>query len=236
MVLGRHALIMLLRGRYEEAQRLIGEAGELGHFAAVPDTDRLTGTLLGQMAGDRGTAGRAAWGLPMLRAAARRMPGHFYETTLALLLLKVGRRDEAAAELHRVLPRLLAGSGPRWLGAAAHAAHVAAEVGDQEARDALYESLLPYSGRLALLGGANSSAGHVDHHLGRLALASGRADAAVTHLTAAESAQRVEGLLPGLARTLAALAQALQARGHPATRSRRAAVSPGPASSPIAWA
>ena len=215
MVLGRHALIMLLRGRYEEAQRLIGEAGELGHFAAVPDTDRLTGTLLGQMAGDRGTAGRAAWGLPMLRAAARRMPGHFYETTLALLLLEVGRRDEAAAELHRVLPRLLAGSGPRWLGAAAHAAHVAAEVGDQEARDALYESLLPYSGRLALLGGANSSAGHVDHHLGRLALASGRADAAVTHLTAAESAQRVEGLLPGLARTLAALAQALQARGAP---------------------
>ena len=213
MVLGRHALIDVLRGRYDEAEALILEVAELGHRAGVPDTDRLTSTLFGQIAADRGSPADAERNLATLRAAARRMPGHFFETTVALLLLEAGRRDEAVAELHRVLPRLLAGSGQRWLGAATHAAQVAAQVGDETARNDLYDSLLPYSGRMALWGGANSCAGPVDHQLGRLALASGRPDDAVRHLIAAEAAQRAEGLLPGLARTLAALGQALHVRG-----------------------
>ena len=214
MVLGRHALIALLRGRYDEAQRLIGEAASWG-------TGRRPGhgPPDGHPAGSDGRRPRHGRdGRMGATDSARGRPAH----ARALL------RDDAGAAAPR-------GRAPRrgGRGAAPGPPSAARRLGPAVARGggarrarrrrgrrpgragALYESLLPYSGRLALLGGANSSSGHVDHHLGRLALASGRADAAVTHLTAAESAQRAEGLLPGLARTLAALAQALQARAAP---------------------
>ena len=68
--------------------------------------------------GDPPTA-EAEAGLEVLRGSARRSPGHLYEATAARLLVALGRAAEAGLELERALPGVLAGSGPRWLGAAA---------------------------------------------------------------------------------------------------------------------
>src|SRR6185312_6589218 len=57
---------------------------------------------------------------------------------------------DARVGLERLLPRLLAGSGPRWLGAMADLAVAAAVSGDEEAAVALYDALRPYTGRLVV--------------------------------------------------------------------------------------
>jgi hypothetical protein len=80
---------------------------------------------------------------------------------------------------------------------------------------ALYDALRPYDGRLVVWAGAVATSGPVSHSLGLLATRLGRLDDAVNHLQAAVALQERIGALPGLAHSLAALADALQARGDP---------------------
>ena len=100
---------------------LIEQVAEQGRRAGLADTDRLVGTVRWAMVvlrGDPPAAGAEA-GLEQLRAFSRRSPGHLYDATAARLLVALGRAAEAGLELQRALPGVLAGSGPRWLGAAA---------------------------------------------------------------------------------------------------------------------
>jgi hypothetical protein len=127
-------------------------------------------------------------------------------------LIESGREVEAGLELERLLPAVLAGSGPRWVGAVADLAVVAAQVGEPAAAQALYDALLPYAGRLVVWGGANTITGPVDDYLGRLATHLGRPDDAVRHLDAATALEERIGALPWLARTLAARARARSGR------------------------
>ena len=152
-------MLALLRGRYDAARHFAAEVAEMGARGGVPDTARLVGTVLGPIYADCGPVAELEGGLRGFLDAARRFPGHFYEATAAMLLVEMRRLDEASAELDRVLPRLLKGSGPRWLGSAAHAAEAAAAVGDREACERLFDALGPYSGRFAIWGGANTYTG-----------------------------------------------------------------------------
>ena len=214
MATARHAMLAILRGRLDEVERLAAEVAEAGRRAGLADAEVLARTLRGQVAAERDPSSWPA-AVEMFRAYARRRPGHFYETTAAHILVGLGREDEAAAELQRLLPRVLAGSGPRWLGAAADLAAVAAATGDLAATAALYEALRPYDGRLVVWGGAVAVAGPVAHYLGLLATRLGRPDDGVRHLQAAVALQEQVGALPGLAYSLAALADALQDRAGP---------------------
>jgi tetratricopeptide (TPR) repeat protein len=236
MATARHAMLAVLRGRFEEAEGLAGRVTEAGRRAGVADTEQLAGTLRGSIAAERRDPSTWPAALELFQAYARRRPGHFYETTAARILLALGRETEAAAELQRLLPRVLTGSGPRWLGAATELAAVAAATGDPPpatgdpppatgdpaaadgdlaAAVALYQALRPYDGRLVVWGGAVATAGPVSHYLGLLATRLGRPDDAVGHLQAAVAMQEQVGALPGLAHSLAALADALAARAGP---------------------
>jgi hypothetical protein len=214
MATARHGMLAILRGRLDEVERLAAEVAEAGRRAGLADAQLLAGSLRGQVAAERDSSTWPA-AVEMFQAYARRRPGHFYETTAAHILVGLDREDEAAAELQRLLPRVLAGSGPRWLGAAADLAAVAAATGDPPAAAALYEALRPYDGRLVVWGGAVAIAGPVAHHLGLLATRLGRPDDAVRHLQAAVALQEQVGALPGLAYSLAALADAFQDRAGP---------------------
>jgi hypothetical protein len=79
----------------------------------------------------------------------------------------------------------------------------------------LYDALGPYDDRLVVWGGAVAASGPVSHYLGLLAVRLGRLDDAVGHLQAAVDLQERIGALPGLAHSLAALADALETRGDP---------------------
>jgi hypothetical protein len=90
------------------------------------------GSLYGDIALYRDPAAAAPY-IDQMRAVARRLPGHFIEATPAAWLALVGRTEEAQAEMDRILPAVLTGSGPRQLGSAAMLAVVAARTGDVSA-------------------------------------------------------------------------------------------------------
>jgi tetratricopeptide (TPR) repeat protein len=212
MVTARHAMLAVLRGRLDEASRLTREVAEAARRAGMPDADAITGTLAGSVAAERSTEADAEQGVQVLLASARRQPGHLFEATAARILVTLGRTDEAGAELDRLLPRALASSGPRWLGAMADLSAVAAGVGNADAATRLASVLAPYRGRLVVWGGANSAWGPVSHYLGLLAATLGRAEDAVRHFEEAVELEEHIGALPYLAHSLYGLAAALTAR------------------------
>jgi tetratricopeptide (TPR) repeat protein len=223
MVTARHAMLAIVRGRYDEAERLVDDVVLDGTRIGMADTQALAGTLRGAMLFERGSPEAAGPALEVLAGSARRLPGHLFEATSAGLLAFLGRHQEAAAEVERVLPRALAASGPRWLGSMAMLAFAAAESGDQRAAGQLYDALVPYAGRLAVLGGANTTIGPVSHFLGVLAARLGASDDAVRFLEDAIRLDEEIGALPFTARGLAALADALEARDRPGDRDEAAA-------------
>ncbi len=212
MVTARHAMLSIQRGRFDEAQRLTEQVAKQGLQVGLADTERLAGTLHGAIAMLRGDPSNGEHAVSELRAFARRTPGHFHDATAARVLLSLGRTAEADLELQHALPRLLSGSGPRWLGAAADLAAVAAATGNAAAAARLYEALAEYRGRLVVWAGANTTTGPVSHYLGILATQLGRTDDAVHLLEDAAALESEIGAPPWLAHTLAALADALARR------------------------
>ncbi|WP_170208461.1 ATP-binding protein [Micromonospora pisi] len=210
VVLARQAMLATVRGRLDVAATLAAEVGVRGRQAGLNDTDRLVASLYGRIGMIRGAIGSSAEDLQIL---ARRLPGHFFEATAARSLAESGRDVEAALELERVLPAVLSGSGPRWVGALADLAMVAARLGEPASAQALYEALLPYQGRLVVWGGANTITGPVDDYLGRLATRLGRPDQALSHLDSAIALERRIGALPWLAATLVVRAGVLGGHG-----------------------
>jgi len=112
---------------------------EAARRAGMPDADAIIGTLAGLVAAERGTETEFEQGVQVLLASARRQPGHLFEATAARIVAMRGRTTEADAELDRLLPRALAASGPRWLGAMADLSVVAAEVANADASARLAE-------------------------------------------------------------------------------------------------
>jgi hypothetical protein len=112
MATARHAMLVILRGRFDQASALIKDVHASGHRAGVPDTDLLTETLHGAISMERDPVTEGPRAAEVLLAAARHRPGHYFEATAALVLLGIGREAEARSELDRVLPRVLTGSGP----------------------------------------------------------------------------------------------------------------------------
>jgi len=220
MATARHAMLAVLRGRFDQAIELTREVAAAARRAGMPDAEAITGTLAGSVAAERGSSADAEMGVRELLAAAVRQPGHLFEATAARILVMLGRTAEAGAELDRLLPRALAASGPRWLGAMADLSVVAAGVGEADAAARLADTLAPYRGRLVVWGGANSTWGPVSHYLGLLAAATGKTEDAVRHFEEAVELEEQIGALPYLAHSLDGLAAALTARAGPGDAGR----------------
>ncbi|MFC3500080.1 AAA family ATPase [Micromonospora krabiensis] len=217
VALSRHAVLALVRGRLEAAEALIAEVSQAGRRIGLADTDRLTATLAGRLATLRGDA---ASQVEPLRELSRKLPGHFFEVTAARALAESGRVAEALLDVERLLPALLRGAGPRWVGAVADLALVASYGAAPAASQALYDALAPHAGRLVVWGGANTITGPVDDYLGRLAAHLGRRDEAAAHFDRAIAQEERLGALPWLASTLAA-------RGRPGDVGRARTIADG---------
>jgi hypothetical protein len=221
MATARHAMLATLRGRFSAAAQLIEQVAAEGRRAGLPDTDRLVWTLNAEIAFYHGPAA-APFTVDDLLSLARRLPGHLMEANVAAWLMLTGRTQEAQAEMGRVLPAVLAGSGPRQVGAAAMLAYVAAQAGDAAAAQ-LREALLPYRGRLAVFGGANTCLGPVSFFLGLLATRLGLLDEAVSCLQDATAFAETAGALPGQVMSLQAAAAALSLRQAPGDQQQASA-------------
>jgi hypothetical protein len=211
-VTARHAMLAVLRGRFDQASQLIEDAAGAARRAGMADAEGLARTLAWSVTAERGPATGADSAVEHLLATAARQPGHLFEATAARILAWLGRTAEAAAELERLLPRALAASGPRWLGAMADLAVAAVAVDDTGAAAQLYDALAPYRRRLVVWSGAATSWGPVSHYLGLLAATTGRTGDAVRHFREAVDLERQIGALPYLAHSLAGLADTLAVR------------------------
>ena len=201
----RHAVLAAVRGRFDDIGPIAAEVEELGRRAGMVETFRLASTIRAAVTLERGDDADTEAVAASLRAFVNVMPGHFVGADVAMLHALIGQHAQATIELERVLPEVLARSGPRWLGAMGHLA-VAATITDHPSADRIYAALLPYRGRLIVLAGANSAWGPVSLRLGQLAARLGRVEEAVEHLTESLAFSRSMGALPYLAHTHAELA------------------------------
>jgi tetratricopeptide (TPR) repeat protein len=215
MAKARRVSLAILRGRFDDASELADEVLEEGRRIRLPDADNVAASLHGMIMKERGERAAAPAGVGDLLRVAQHDPGHFHEATAAYILAAIGQLAEASLEMERVLPGVLAGSGPRWVGAMANLAFVAAATGDAAAASRIYERLMAFRGRLVTFGGAVVTMEPVSHYLGLLATTLGKTDDAAAFLCEAIALEEQIGALPFLAHSLNALAAALEARGGP---------------------
>ncbi len=208
----RRAVLAVIGGRFDVARHQSELAYENAVAAGMPDAGRLRMVGLVSVELDRGISDEILQEcLAQLTALAIRMPGHYFDTQVAWILLQMGRRDEARIELTRSLPSLLTTTGYRWLYSACIAGEVAAAVGSEDVCARLYAALLPHRDLLVAQGPAFSGA--VADRLGVLATRLGRLDEAVEHLATTVAVLDEIAALPWAARARAHLAAALRAAG-----------------------
>jgi eukaryotic-like serine/threonine-protein kinase len=187
----------VLRGDFDEAERLTGEALALGRRAHDPVVAIYHMIVL---VGLRWEQGR----LPELEATLRRFVERFpanlgWRATLAVLLCEAGRPDEAREQLEPLAADDFAGL-PRnhlylyHLAALAIACHA---LDDRPRAARLYQLLGPYADRNVLVARLPlGTLGSASHYLGLLAATTGRRDEAAAHLQAAIGAHQRMGAAP----------------------------------------
>jgi tetratricopeptide (TPR) repeat protein len=215
------AMLALLRGAFEQAERLAEEAVSL-----QPGRPNARFAWLDQLVAIRWEQGR----LGEVRQAWRELVEQFPEIGfgrgwLSLAGAELGDRDDARRMLRSIVDQLP--RRPRdglWLPALAMASLVAAQLDDRAAAEGLYPALLPYAGRHVVVSMPQPVAylGAGSFHLGLLATATARWAEADGHLEAAATAHERLGARPLLARARYEHARMLLRRGRAASHAERA--------------
>src|SRR3954463_9085048 len=139
-----------------------------------------------------------------------------WRAALALMLVELGRPDEARAEFERVAEGGFA-AFPRdanWLIAITLTAEVCGALHDGARAAELYSLLLPYAGRNVVVGRNATCNGSASRLLGILAAAQEDYDCAERHFSAAQAMHSAMGAKPWHARTQVAYAEMLLGRGR----------------------
>jgi DNA-binding SARP family transcriptional activator len=216
------ALLVLLEGRLEEAERLIAETRSLGERALGWNAAVVHGLQLYLLRRERGRLRDVE---TLVRRAARASPTYLiWRCVLANMLAELGSTDEARAELEA-----LAANGfsrlpfdDEWEVSVCLLAETATRLGDSARATTLYELLLPYADRVAV-SYPEISLGPVSRFLGILATATAHWDDAERHFRAAlELGSRI-GARPSLAHARTDYARMLLERGVP-SRSEEARI------------
>ncbi|HEX7037650.1 MAG TPA: AAA family ATPase [Pseudomonadales bacterium] len=222
--LGRHLhqatlltiALRLLRGDWAGLEQQLEQALEQGRRLDRHDPDGVYGTQMFQLNRE---LGRLAALKPLVQRLLTDPAQRLWAPGLMVVCLETGLDAEARQAFER-----LAGDGfsgiPNddvWLASMAFCAETCARLGDAARAPILYEALLPYAGQTAWQP-ATLCLGCVDFHLGLLADAAGRRQAAVAHLEAAIDRNRAMQAWPPLARTQTELGRLLLDADPPAAK------------------
>jgi tetratricopeptide (TPR) repeat protein len=201
-------------GRFDEAEGLNSHSAEIGRELRGSTSDLAGSAQLLMLRLLQGRLPELEQPLRTLAASRPEMVG--YACALAAMLSQAGRPAEAQAELERLTASGLDGfpKDCTHLLMLALVGDVAADLGDAPRARQIYDWLLPYSGRWVVSAGA-SALWPVDRSLGRLALAAGSIDVALSHTTAARAQAERAGALPAATLALLDEARALLSRGRP---------------------
>lgn len=211
----------LMRGRFDETERLATEAREIAERAQDPVAPHLLGAQTFLL---RREQGRLAELEESVRGFVERFPGlPAWRCFLASLCAELGHHEEASAEIDRLAPERFSAI-PRdgnWLVALSLLSEACAAVGAARAAEELYAVLCPHAGHHVMVGAGAAYFGLAAHHAGVNAATAGRLDDARRHLGEAVSLYERIGARTWLARSQVEYAAALLATGdhEPAERS-----------------
>ncbi len=212
----KRAMREMMSGRYEEAERLMREAYEIGQRAAPVSAHPIYLYQQFVLLRERG-------GLEKLESDLRRyadnlpLPERFERCLIAILCCDAGRHHDARTEVTAIVGDGLSTIPANifWLGVISLLADICSQLGDIERCRELYQVLVPFEGRIASSGTVAISIGPISYFLGLLAATLGDIEAAERHLRAAIELSQRHGMLPSTAHARYALASVLTTRSTP---------------------
>jgi predicted ATPase/DNA-binding SARP family transcriptional activator len=193
--------LLLLAGRFEEAERLAQEALDSAQRTGVENADGVFGM---QMFTIRREQGRLQELAPVIKyfvthhsAAATWRPG------LALIYSDLGLGQEARTEFEHLAANDFADlpQDALWLTCIIYLSEVCAFLGDADRAAVLYQLLLPYAGHNVVVGFVVACYGAVSRYLGLLATTMSCWEAAEQHFEEALKLNARIGAKPWLAHT-----------------------------------
>jgi tetratricopeptide (TPR) repeat protein len=203
----------MMAGDFEEAERLIHRALEVGQRAA---SETVMQACAGHLFALRREQGRAGELEPAFRGFVRQYPQMTaWRCGLAALYMDMGEQESARMQLAHLASNDFADlrRDNMWLAAAAVLAEVCSALGDARQTGLLYDMLLPYAGANVVAGVGFFSAGSVSRYLGLLASALCRRREAGRHFEEALALDRRMAAKPFVAHTLSDYAAMLLATG-----------------------
>jgi tetratricopeptide (TPR) repeat protein len=204
------AMLALLQGRYEEADRLITDALHLGERAHPMDAAVAHRIQTFVLLRDRGRVEEVE---AVIRRSVEQYPWYpMFRCVLALLYAETGR-PEPSAELAEALiaEDVALPVDTQWLFGVSLLAEAIAVLGDERRAAVLYRLILPHAHH-NVYAPPDISLGSAHRYLGILALAQGKGAEAERHLRQAIEANDAMGAAPWGARCRLDLARALLAR------------------------
>ncbi|HXG20290.1 MAG TPA: AAA family ATPase [Methylomirabilota bacterium] len=217
---GQRTLRALLEGRLEEAERCIYQQLRLGQQVQAPDTLQAFGV---QMAILRNEQDR----LQEMEAVFKEFAGQYptvpaWRCGLAGLYRELEQEDQARAEFERIAAHNFTDlpQDQQWLTALMLLSDVCTFLRETDHAVRLYELLLPFANRVAIIGPGAACYGAVDRSLGLLAAVLSLWDKASRHFEDALIYNARIRATPFLVRTQYEYAQMLIARGSPQGQER----------------
>jgi tetratricopeptide (TPR) repeat protein len=206
-----------LDGRFEDAEQIADEALEIGRHGQA---ENAVNAYFQAMFNIRREQGRLAEVEPSVRRFIDLYPMlKAWRAALALLLVELGRVDEAREEFSALagedMPR-----DANWLIGVTLLAEVCGALGDGERAAPLYALLEPYAGRNVVVGRAATCNGAASRLLGTLAAAMREWELAEGHFIEALAMHERMGARPWIARTQLAYAEMLLARRQRGDKAR----------------
>ncbi len=204
-----------LSGAFDEAEKLAQETLAIGQHGQAENALHYYAQAMFNIRREQGRLAEVEGAVRGFIELYPAIPA--WRAALALLLVELGRLDEARQEFEAL------GSGgfadlPRdanWLIAVTLLAEVCGALGDGARAGELYALLEPYAGRNVVVGRAATCNGSASRLLGILAAARRDWDTAEGHFKQALEMHAAMGARPWTARTQVAYAQMLLGRGAP---------------------
>jgi tetratricopeptide (TPR) repeat protein len=205
----------LLEGRFEEAERLMVEALEMGQATEIPNAMMQFGVQLVHLRYQQARLGELLERLEWLAGEYPALPA--WRCALAWAYGETGR-EEAARPVLAELARDRCAALPRdllWLSDIAVLSRTAARLDDRAHAKVLYDLLLPYADRCLVDAPGASCSGSLSRELGILAWTLGRLDDAERHLRRALEMDQALRAPPHVVDTSLHLASMLIERARP---------------------